>query len=222
LEFKRVSKVFRDGARGRVNAVSDVSWALPQGTVALLLGPSGAGKSTLLALAAGLLVPTEGEVCLANAHFSRLREAARAARRRALLGVLWQGDTLVPGMSAWDQVLLPSVPEGLTPERREAASRWLSHFAVHHLLRSYPEDLSGGERQRVALARAFARDPRVLLLDEPSAHLDEGHTDALTRALDALRARGGSALVATHDPRLHALAPAPLRLHLDHGAKVEV
>ncbi|MBI5517388.1 MAG: ATP-binding cassette domain-containing protein [Deltaproteobacteria bacterium] len=218
LEFKRASKDFRDGPRGLVRAVNSVSWALPRGAVALLHGPSGAGKSTLLALGAGLLLPSEGEVWLQGAHFSRLREAHRASRRRALLGVLWQGPGLIPGLASLAQVLLPSVPEGLTPARREAALRWLAHFGLESAREALPEDLSGGEKQRVALARAFARDPSLLLLDEPSAHLDDPSVLALGRALGALCARGGSALVVTHDPRLDALPSVSERRILVQGS----
>jgi putative ABC transport system ATP-binding protein len=123
------------------------------------------------------------------------------------MGVLIQGLALVSAMSALENVLLGAVPDGgMSRARIAAAEQMLAALGVGALARASVETLSGGERQRVALARAFLARGPLLLLDEPTAHLDEAHVATVARMLDAHGARGGAALVATHDPRLLSAA----------------
>jgi putative ABC transport system ATP-binding protein len=203
LELVRVTKRYRDGTRGEVVAVRDVSFAVAPGELVLLRGASGAGKSTVLGMAAGLVLPTAGEVRLGGESFSRMREAFRAAVRRERMGVVIQGLALVPRMSALENVLLADVPGGGVGRASIArATALLARFGIEPLARARVETLSGGERQRVALARALLRAPEILVLDEPTAHLDATHVATLAAVLREHVARGGAGLVATHDPRL--------------------
>lgn len=204
LAIERVTKRYRDGARGEVFAVRDVSLALRPGEAIVLRGASGAGKSTLLGLAAGIVLPTSGEVMFGGEAFSRLREAYRARVRRDAMGIVLQGLALVPRMTALENVLLAHVPDGAIDRASIAAGHaMLARFGIEGLARSNIDTLSGGERQRVALARAFLRAPRLLLLDEPTAHLDATHVRTLATMLAEHRASGAMVLLATHDPRIH-------------------
>jgi putative ABC transport system ATP-binding protein len=207
LEFRDVSRSFEDGARATVLALRPTSFTLARGECLRVLGPSGAGKSTLLALSCGLLLPTSGEVLLDGEPFSRWRESFRAAARRRRLSVVVQGLSLVTGMTALENVLLPMVPDGLaTRAARERAESWLARLGVSDVALSKVELLSGGERQRVALARALASThAELIVLDEPSAHLDAARTAALVEALRERLDAGASLLIATHDPRLDSL-----------------
>jgi putative ABC transport system ATP-binding protein len=208
LELQAVSKRYRDGARGEVVAVDAVSLSVASGELVVLRGASGAGKSTVLGMAAGLILPTAGEVRLGGEAFSRLRESFRAAIRRERLGVVIQGLALVPRMSALENVLLANVPGGDVGRASLArATELLARFGIEALAHAPIETLSGGERQRVALARALLRTPDLLLLDEPTAHLDATHVGTLGAVLASQLERGGAALVSTHDPRLLEAVP---------------
>jgi putative ABC transport system ATP-binding protein len=208
LEFRSVTRAFDDGARSRVIALDRTSFALEKGQCLRVTGPSGAGKSTLLSLACGLLAPTEGEVVFESEPFSRWRESFRAALRRRSMGVVVQHLALVHGMTAQENVALASIPDGLVSAERRAEHRALfAALGLEGLEDAKVETLSGGERQRVALVRALSvSSAKLLVLDEPSAHLDAARTEVLVRVLrERMADRGCAVLLATHDPRLDSL-----------------
>jgi putative ABC transport system ATP-binding protein len=212
LALADVTKRVIDGDARRV-VLDGVCLTLEPGEIALVRGPSGSGKTTLLAVAGGMLLPTSGEVRLGDEPISRLRDAHRSEVRRRCVGFVFQDVQLIEGMTARQNVLLPSVPEGR--DLGERADALMDRFGVAQLASVVARKLSGGERQRIALARALLLDPAVLILDEPTAHLDDARAEQLVAELASL-ARGGKALlIATHDPRL-AVAGARL-LRLEHG-----
>jgi putative ABC transport system ATP-binding protein len=200
-EARDLTKRVRDG-RQRRTIVQSVSFGLARGELAVLRGPSGSGKTTLLALLGAMLSPTSGEILLDGEPTSRLREAHRADVRRHKVGFLFQDDQLIPRMSVRENVLLPCVPDGVRPEDQRQASALIERFDLGHVERTPSESLSGGERQRVALARALVRNPPVLLLDEPTAHLDDERARSIVDLLTSLAAEDRAVLVATHDPRV--------------------
>lgn len=211
-----VSKRVRDGDR-RVTVLEDVSLELAAGEIVAVSGPSGAGKTTLLAVLGGMLLPTEGEVFLAGEPVSRLRDAHRALVRRRTVGFVFQDLALVPELSVLANVTLSAVPDGVSVD--EEARSLLSRFGIADRAASRASVLSGGEQQRVALARALVRAPRVLFLDEPTAHLDDARTDELLDHLGALAKDGLAICAASHDPRLRAKATRTVGL--DRGRLVE-
>jgi putative ABC transport system ATP-binding protein len=209
-EARELTKRVRDG-RQRRTILESVSFGLARGELVVLRGPSGSGKTTLLALLGAMLSPTSGEVFLEGEPTSRLREAHRAEVRRNKVGFLFQDDQLIGGMSARDNILLPCVPDGLRPADERRADSLVERFTLAEIRTTRSEALSGGERQRVALARAMMRDPSVLLLDEPTAHLDDARARTLLEILGSLAVEGRAVLVATHDPRV-ALAGVVSRI----------
>ncbi|WP_394824324.1 ABC transporter ATP-binding protein [Pendulispora albinea] len=211
-------KRIRDG-RTRRTILDGISLTVERGELVLLRGPSGSGKTTLLALVGAMLSPTSGEVHLDGEATSRLRESYRAKVRRQKVGFVFQDVALVDTMSARDNVLLPCVPDGIGPREIERADALLARFGVASLARTEARGLSGGERQRVALARALMRDPPLLLLDEPTAHLDEERAASIAGDLVALAREGRAVLAATHDPRLTQAAGVARILDL-HGGKL--
>jgi putative ABC transport system ATP-binding protein len=181
--------------------------AVPQGGTLLLRGPSGSGKSTWLALAAGLLTPASGNVVVAGQSLGDLGVGERDAWRARNVGFLPQKLHLSESLSVADNLALVHFAAGLPPDR-PAIERALEALQIGTLARRRPSQLSGGQAQRVALARAVLLRPRVILVDEPTASLDD---DASAMALGLLRqsaARLDATLViATHDARVWQALP---------------
>lgn len=194
-------KRVRDG-RDRRTVIDNVTFEIARGELVILRGPSGSGKTTLLALVGAMLSPTSGEVRLDGEPTSRMRDAHRAEVRRKKVGFVFQDVQLFEGMSAQENVLLPCVPEGVTAADEARAIALLDRFGVASLAKTPARSLSGGERQRVALARAMMRDPPLLLLDEPTAHLDDARAKSVVDDLAELAKEGRALLVSTHDPRV--------------------
>jgi putative ABC transport system ATP-binding protein len=196
-----VTKRVRDGNERRT-VVHEASFELARGSFALLRGPSGSGKTTLLALVGAMLSPTSGEVHLDGEPTSRMRDGHRAEVRRRKVGFVFQDLQLVETMSAHENVLLPKIPDGIARADELRADALLARFGVEHVARSKARALSGGERQRVALARALFFDPPLLLLDEPTAHVDDARVRTILDVLAAIADEGRAVLAATHDARL--------------------
>ncbi|MBW3558457.1 MAG: ABC transporter ATP-binding protein [Proteobacteria bacterium] len=192
LEARAVSRLFA----GRP-AVDRASLQLHPGEITALLGPSGSGKSTLLRILAGLEPADAGEVRAGDRRLSA--PGLHVAPEQRDIGMVFQDYALFPHLSVLDNVAfgLRRLPR---PERELRARGELNRVRLLDRAASFPNTLSGGEQQRVALARALARDPAVILLDEPFSGLDQGlRTEIRDMALDALRSAGAAALIVTHD-----------------------
>jgi putative ABC transport system ATP-binding protein len=216
VEARSVTKRVRDGEQRRT-VIYEASLGVARGELVVLRGPSGSGKTTLLALLGAMLSPTSGEVFLDGEPTSRLRDVHRAEVRRHKVGFVFQDHQLVVGMSLRDNILLPCVPDGVAPEDERAADLLIERFALRSVAHSRAETLAGGERQRAAIARALLRDPPLLLLDEPTAHLDDARVHALFETLAGLAAERRALLVATHDPRVVSAPGVSRVLDLEDG-----
>jgi putative ABC transport system ATP-binding protein len=202
LSAKKVTKRVTDG-RARREVLRGITLDLHPGELVLVRGASGSGKTTLLGVLGGMLLPTSGEVWLDGEPISRLRDQQRAEIRRQKVGYLFQDFGLIEGMSAIDNVLLPLMPPGKADGAATArATDMLARLGIGPLARTNVVALSSGERQRVALARARIVNPSVLLLDEPTSHLDASLSRDLMDDVTALRTQGTAVLVASHDPRV--------------------
>lgn len=195
-------------ARGRAPVLHGVTLSLAAGEALALVGPNAAGKSTLLRTLAGLLPATRGAVLL---DARPLPAWPRDALARALALVTSEDEG--PGaLAVEDRVALGRYPyrgpfRPLLEEDRAAVRRALERTGIAPLARRRLATLSAGERQLATLARGLAQEPRVLLLDEPAAHLDIGHQLRLFRVLDEARAGGVAVLAVVHDlPRAAAWA----------------
>ncbi|MCC7128697.1 MAG: ATP-binding cassette domain-containing protein [Microbacteriaceae bacterium] len=201
------------GADGHpLDIVSDYNLSLAPGEMHCLAGRSGSGKTSILRVAAGLAAPTAGEVRWDGESLTDLSDARITAMRRDFVGYLDQNGTLIPGLSAIENVLMPAIParkvKALAPQARDL----LEILGVGARARHRPEQLSGGERQRVAFARSLVLSPRVLMVDEPTASLDRTSADAVIKLLKELSADGITVLVSAHDEHLIAAADSITRL----------
>jgi ABC-type lipoprotein export system ATPase subunit len=178
-----------------VHALDGVDLDVAAGELVALVGPSGSGKSTLLALLCGWETADSGTLAYGGALAGRPPQTLGWPE----LALVPQALGLVPDLSLADNVLLPARLRGSLAEAQERAARLLADFGIAHLADRYPHQASLGEQQRVAVARALLLRPAVLLADEPTAHQDRDHADALLDALTAQAHAGSAVLVATHD-----------------------
>jgi molybdate transport system ATP-binding protein len=190
------------------------------GELLALVGPSGSGKTTLLRTIAGLYRPQSGRVeCAGEVWFDAERKHSLSPQRRQV-GIVFQDYALFPHLTASQNIQLPlrHLPQ---PQRHEQAEQWLAKVRLDGLGKRYPNALSGGQRQRVALARALARDPKVLLLDEPFSAVDQVTRRRLQRELALLRQQIDIPIVlVTHDlEEAAALADQICVLH--NGASLQ-
>lgn len=199
--------------RGGRNVVDGVSLAAAAGQVLGVVGPSGSGKSTLLLLLAGLELPDAGVVRFEGRDLAGLGEAGRRALRRDRIAVVFQGYGLLALLTARENVELPHRVARRDPAAAAAAAaQWLGLLGLSGRADHRTDELSGGEQQRVALARALASGADVLLVDEPTAELDEDNRGRVVGLLRDAADRGACVVVATHDPEVVEACDQVVRL----------
>ena len=213
-ELRGVGKSYGGGARAH-SVLSGFEAAFTRGRLVAVEGRSGSGKTTLLHLIAGLERPDAGTLVVAGADLGELDREALAAHRRDHIGWVGQEPGLVPFATALENVLLAQEIQhgGRTPEHEPEARAWLERLGLGDCIERAADRLSAGERQRVAIARALARRPDVVLLDEPTARLDQ-ESAALVAGLlvGAARLSDAAVICATHDVLLTERADDVVRL----------
>ena len=194
------------GKYQRVTAVDGVSYTFHDGTLYTIMGASGSGKSTLLSLLAGLKLPTEGEITLDE---QPIRLMDRSALRRDTVSVIYQDFNLFPLLTAEENVCYPLRLQKMDKEKAlELARQRLTDMGIREsYFRKLPNQLSGGEQQRVAIARALAKNPKLLLCDEPTGALDYVTGKNILKLLqDTCRRTGMTVVIITHNSALTAMA----------------
>ena len=193
---------------GPTRALAGASVDVRPGEVLALLGPSGSGKSTLLHCLAGILRPDSGEVSYRGARLDDQSDEARSRLRRGDFGFVFQFGSLVPELTAVENVALPLRLAG--SRRRPAEQRalsWLERLDVGAVAGQLPGQMSGGQGQRVAVARALVGGPRVVFADEPTGALDSLNGELVMEELvGAAREQGASVVLVTHESRIAAYA----------------
>ncbi|MBF9060220.1 ATP-binding cassette domain-containing protein [Rhodobacterales bacterium HKCCSP123] len=197
-----LSKVY-DTGEIKVHALSGVNLELYAGELSVLLGPSGSGKSTLLNILGGLDHASSGRVWFRDLELTDLGDRALTRYRRDHVGFVFQFYNLVPSLSARENVQLVT-DVAPNPMRAEEA---LERVGLTHRLDHFPAEMSGGEQQRVAIARAIAKQPEVLLCDEPTGALDSKTGVAVLEVLKEINDDlGTTTVVITHNAGIRAMA----------------
>ncbi|MFC0527472.1 ABC transporter ATP-binding protein [Phytohabitans kaempferiae] len=189
-------------------ALDGVDIEIGAGEVVALLGPSGSGKSTLLHCLAGILRPDSGQVHYRGVRVDDRSEEERSRLRRAEFGFVFQFGSLVPELTATENVALPLRLGGAAKRPAEARARqWLERLGVADVAGKHPGEMSGGQGQRVAVARALVAGPRVVFADEPTGALDTLNGElVMDELMGAVRAEGAAILLVTHEARIAAYA----------------
>ena len=215
LTFRLVSKVYDTSPGAGRFALRDVSFTIPPGRKVAIVGRSGSGKSTLLHLAAGIDVPTQGEVFMRGRNLAALSERARTLVRRQEIGLVFQFFYLLPHLSVGENIALPEfIAGGRASEFRERVSELLEGVGLLDRAEDNIQELSGGEMQRVAICRALVRKPRLLLADEPTGNLDDSNSALVMKLMLKLASKEGNTLVyVTHSAELATLADEVWKLH---------
>lgn len=206
-----LSKVYGEGDRAVV-AVDQVNVSFELGSFTAIMGPSGSGKSTLMHCLAGLDRASGGEVVLAGAQLSTLKDKELTRLRRDQVGFVFQSFNLLPTLTAEQNILLPLELAGRKPDR-DFFDHLVTSLDIGSRLTHRPSQLSGGQQQRVAIARAMVTRPSVIFADEPTGALD---TKTGTVLLEYLRQSstelGQTIIMVTHDPKAAAYAGRALIL----------
>lgn len=217
FQARGLAKVYRVGEVD-VHALREVDLELFAGEFVVLLGPSGSGKSTLLNILGGLDVPTSGTVRFLDHDLTVDDDRARTRFRRDHVGFVFQFYNLIPSLTAQENVAL--VTDIATRPMDPAAALQLVGLTerVHH----FPAQLSGGEQQRVAIARAIAKQPDVLLCDEPTGALDyETGLIVLQALAEVNRTLGTTVAVITHNAAIAGMADRVIRMRSGRVVSVE-
>jgi putative ABC transport system ATP-binding protein len=213
LAMRGVSKLF-EGGQTKVEALADVDLTFRQGELAVVLGPSGSGKTTLLNLLGGLDRPTSGSIEYAGVDISALSDGALGRFRREHIGFVFQFFNLIPTLTARENVEFAA--ELLLHDRRsvdDTAARLLGLVGLEGRADHFPSQLSGGEQQRVSIARAMAKDPDVLLCDEPTGNLDFRTGRQILAFLQTLTTEHGKTCVlVTHNSAIAPIGSRTIRL----------
>jgi putative ABC transport system ATP-binding protein len=204
-----LTKVYRTGEVA-VEALRGIDLELFEGELVALVGPSGSGKSTLLNILGGLDAPTAGQVFFDDAELTAFDERALTAYRREHVGFVFQFYNLIPGLTARENVaLVTEIARAPLPPGEALALVGLADRADH-----FPAQLSGGEQQRVAIARAIAKQPAVLLCDEPTGALDSKTGVLVLQAIeDVNRELGTTTALITHNAPVADMADRVVFLH---------
>jgi len=191
-----VEKTYPDGTA----ALQGLNLSVERGEMLLIRGPSGAGKTTLFRLILGMERPTSGAVFIDDQRIDANNPGrVRALRRR--VGVIFQNFRLIKGRTARENVEIGLRVLGVTGgHMRGRAEEYLRELDLAHRIDARVDSLSWGEQQRVAVARALAREPEIILADEPTGNLDEALSDRVLELLSRVRERGATVLVAIHSP----------------------
>lgn len=208
VEFKNVAKIYHMG-EVQINALHDASFSVEKGELVVIVGPSGAGKTTLLNILGGMDTLTSGKVFLDGREISALNRRQLTNYRREDVGFVFQFYNLIGNLTAVENVELANQ---ICSDPLDA-TKIMEQVGLGDRMKNFPSQLSGGEQQRVAIARALAKNPKLLLCDEPTGALDYQTGKAILKLLqDTCRNSGMTVIIITHNSALTAMADRVIKV----------
>ena len=208
VEFENVGKTYHMGEVA-INALHDATFTVEKGELVVIVGPSGAGKTTLLNILGGMDTLSNGRVFLDGKEISALNKKQLTNYRRNDVGFVFQFYNLVGNLTALENVELANQ---ICKDPLDAA-QVLKDVGLEDRMKNFPSQLSGGEQQRVAIARALAKNPKLLLCDEPTGALDYQTGKAILKLLqDTGRKTGMTVIIITHNSALTAMADRVIKV----------
>ena len=218
VEFKNVKKIYKSG-EVLIHALSDVNFEIEQGEFCVIVGASGAGKTTILNILGGMDTLSEGQVLLDGNEISSYDKKKLTAYRRYDVGFVFQFYNLVQNLTALENVELANE---ICKEPLDA-KEILTQVGLLDRINNFPAQLSGGEQQRVAIARALAKNPKLLLCDEPTGALDYATGKSVLAILqDTCRKLGKTVIVITHNQALTAMANRIITIKSGTVAEIKI
>lgn len=208
VRFENVNKIYKSGDVS-LHALQDISFDIEKGEVCVILGQSGAGKTTLLNILGGMDTLTSGKVILGDKEISSFNKRELTTFRREDIGFVFQFYNLIPNLTALEnvEIVTQMIKEPLP------ADKVLDSVGLGERLNNFPAQLSGGEQQRVAIARALAKNPKMLLCDEPTGALDyETGRQILKLLQEQSRKNGMLVVIVTHNSALVGMADRIIRM----------
>ena len=218
VEFQNVKKTYHMG-EVEIHAVDGVDFEINEGEFVVIVGPSGAGKTTVLNILGGMDKATSGHVIVDGVDISSFNSRQLTSYRRDDIGFVFQFYNLIPNLTALENVEIASQlsKDPMNP------SEVLAHVGLEERMNNFPAQLSGGEQQRVAIARALAKNPKLLLCDEPTGALDYETGKAILKLLqDCSRKRGMTVVIITHNQALTAMADRIIKVKSGKIASVKM
>ncbi len=208
VNFESVTKTYKTGEH-ELKALDNVSFTLDEGKFVVILGPSGAGKSTLLNLLGGLDSPSTGTITVNGRDISELTDNELADYRAETVGFVFQFYNLIPTLTVYENVELVSE---ISKDHLDA-KKMIEEVGLSEHLHNFPSELSGGEQQRVSIARALAKNPQILLCDEPTGALDsETGVMVLKLLLSMAKSYGKTIVIVTHNQSIAKMADIIIRV----------
>ena len=218
VKLEEVKKIYKMG-EVEISAVDGVDFEIKKGEFAVVVGPSGAGKTTVLNILGGMDSATSGRVMVDGANIGRYTQKQLTGYRREEIGFVFQFYNLVPNLTALENVELASqiCKEPLEPKEI------LTEVGLGERLDNFPAQLSGGEQQRVSIARALAKNPKLLLCDEPTGALDYNTGKAILKLLqDTCREKGMTVILITHNSAITPMADRVIKIRNGKVAQMRV
>ena len=218
VTFEHVKKTYKMG-EVTIEALRDASFEIEKGEICVIVGPSGAGKTTLLNILGGMDSLTEGHVFLDSAEISKYNARELTTYRRYEIGFVFQFYNLIQNLTALENVSLAAQICKEPMDAKEA----LIKVGLAERLDNFPAQLSGGEQQRVAIARALAKNPKLLLCDEPTGALDYNTGKAILKLLqDTAHETGMTVVIITHNTAITPMADRIIRVKNGMVSSVEL
>ena len=227
IEIKNIYKIYNEGKESEVRALDGVTLSIDQGEFVAIIGASGSGKSTLMNILGCLDVPTYGDYILNGTDVTDRTDRQLAHIRNKEIGFIFQGYNLIPALTAYENVELPLIYQGISVfQRKERVMAALERVGMADRFGHRPSEMSGGQQQRVAIARAIATHPPLIMADEPTGALDSRTGRHVLEILRGLYREGTTILLITHDDGIAATARRVVRLSdgkiiADHAQEVD-